>query len=362
MLEIVDVSKSFDGQRVLANVSLSVADGEVMALLGPSGSGKTTLLRIIAGLEKADEGVVRLDGRDLTEVPVHERGYGMVFQDYALFPHKNVTENVGFGLRMKGWSSQRIKARVGDLLALVGLQGFDTRAVYELSGGEQQRVALARALAPEPFLLLLDEPLGALDHALRERLLGELRTILNKADALSEHDQGLTALYVTHDQAEAFAVADRVAILRAGHLEQVDTPVDMYRRPRTSFVARFLGMENLFEGHLVTKQPPTYSCALGEMILAASNTPADAAEQDSLLLVRPDAGRIVQGEETAKNRVNARLGAVSFRGRYQEVVFNIDDGGALSLEFDPGVSLPEPGAEVVIALDSNGLILIEPGR
>ena len=367
MLEIEGVSKSFDGKRVLHRVSLSIAGGEVVALLGPSGSGKTTLLRIIAGLEQADEGRITLDGQNLASMAVHGRGFGMVFQDYALFPHKNVAENVAFGLRMRNWQAQQAQERLGELLALVGLEGFEARAVYELSGGEQQRVALARALAPEPRLLLLDEPLGALDHALRERLLGELRTILTKAEAIGDGPGAITAIYVTHDQAEAFAVADRVALLRGGRLEQLDTPVDLYRRPRTPFVARFLGMENLFEGQLVESEPPTFACALGRMNLehGKASKGADEASQmsseagDYLLLVRPDAGRVVGEGEQAANVVRGTITAIAFRGRYQEVVAKLADSVQLSLEFDAGVRLPPIGEEVTLGLDPQALILIE---
>lgn len=361
MLEIANVSKSFDGQRALDDVTLTVDDGEVMALLGPSGSGKTTLLRIIAGLEAADRGIVRLNGRDLGEVAVHERGFGMVFQDYALFPHKDVAENIRFGLRMRGWSRQRQEERVRGLLGLMGLSDFAGRAVYDLSGGEQQRVALARALAPEPSLLLLDEPLGALDHALRERLLRELRTILKDSGSLSEEGRDLTAIYVTHDQAEAFAVADRVALLREGRLEQVDTPMAMYRRPRTSFVARFLGMENLFDGHLVSREPPTFSCILGDVMLGQASIPPGSDHGDYLLLVRPDAGRVVKGEGGAQNFMAARIESISFRGRFQEIDVRLPGDATLSLELDPGVQLPAPGEEAEISLQPERLILIAKG-
>ncbi len=359
MLEISGVSKSFGEERVLDDISLSIAEGEVLALLGPSGSGKTTLLRIVAGLERADEGEVLLQGQKLDGVSVHERGFGMVFQDYALFPHKNVAENVAFGLRMRNWPRQQAQARVSDLLALVGLEGFEERAVYELSGGEQQRVALARALAPEPSLLLLDEPLGALDHALRERLLGELRQILTEAEALAGRERRITAIYVTHDQGEAFAVADRVAVLRGGRLQQVDTPVRLYRRPRTPFVARFLGMENMYKGRLVGRQPPTFSCSLGQIVLAKENILEGTSDEGQLLLVRPDAGRALREGNEAPNVVQGRLASLSFRGRYQEALIESDDGSELSLEFEAGVRLPDVGESIRLALAPAALILIQ---
>lgn len=365
MLKLENVSKSFGSLQVLKDITLTIEAGEVLALLGASGSGKTTLLRIVAGLEQADEGRVVLNGQDLSQTPVHERGLGMVFQDYALFPHKNVGENVAFGLRMQRWQSERAQERVGELLRLVGLAGYDERPVHELSGGEQQRVALARALAPEPGVLLLDEPLGALDHALRERLLGELRTILNSAEALSGRRGETTAIYVTHDQAEAFAVADRVALLREGRLEQVDTPVRIYRRPRTAFVARFLGMENLFSGELhVSDEAVTFTCALGELRVAQENVPVEITG-DEVLLIRPDAARlksVAAAESSGLNEVRGTLTALSFRGRYQEATVRVSSEQALALEFDPGVPLPGVGKPIVLLLDPKALVLIENGQ
>ncbi|MCA9924623.1 MAG: ABC transporter ATP-binding protein, partial [Anaerolineales bacterium] len=247
LLTLKNIEKSFDGEPVLRGVSLELKAGEIVVLLGPSGCGKTTLLRIMAGLEVADNGRLLLNGHDLQQMPVHQRGFGMVFQDYALFPHKNVFENVAFGLRMQNWDAARIQARVDQVLALVGMGGFADRPIYELSGGEQQRVALARSLAPAPRLILLDEPLGALDRALRERLMLDLRRILKEAGGMTGRPEGITAVYVTHDQAEAFAIADRVLVMNQGKVEQAGTPTTLYRYPRTPFVARFLGMENLID-------------------------------------------------------------------------------------------------------------------
>ncbi|MBZ0287653.1 MAG: ABC transporter ATP-binding protein, partial [Anaerolineae bacterium] len=237
MLHVVDVKCAFDSQPVLRGVTLDVQAGEVVCLLGPSGSGKTTLLRIVAGLERADGGDVRLNGDSISGVPVHERGFGLMFQDFALFPHMNVEQNVGYGLRMQQAGIDTVRRRVGEMLELVGLRGFEKRDVTSLSGGERQRVALARSLAPNPRLLMLDEPLGSLDAALRERLVVELRAIIKEV--------GLTAVYITHDQREAFAVADRLALLNAGRIEQIDAPEVIYRHPKTEFAARFLGLTNI---------------------------------------------------------------------------------------------------------------------
>jgi len=237
MLRIEDVAVFFGPKGALDGVSLEVADGEVVTVLGPSGAGKSTLLRVVAGLARPDRGRILLDGEDLAPVPPHRRGIGLVFQDHALFPHRDVAGNVAFGLRMRGDSREQIERRVGELLALVGLAGFERRSVATLSGGEQQRVALARSLAPEPRLLLLDEPLGSLDRRLRDRLLADLERLFA---ALR-----VTALYVTHDQAEAFALGDRVAVMRDGGVVQVGTPDELWARPADEDIARFLGLSVL---------------------------------------------------------------------------------------------------------------------
>ena len=238
MLDIQGVQMMFGDTPVLRGIDLRVDDGEIVCLLGPSGCGKTTLLRVIAGLETPQIGDVQIQGQSILKVPIHERGFGLMFQDFALFPHLNVADNVAFGLKMQGLSPSQRRERVVDTLKIVGLAGFEKRDVAQLSGGERQRVALARSLAPNPRLLMLDEPLGSLDAALRERLVVELRTIIKQI--------GLTAVYVTHDQSEAFAIADRIAVMNAGRIEQIDKPEAIYRRPRTAFVARFLRLDNVF--------------------------------------------------------------------------------------------------------------------
>ncbi|MEZ5411558.1 MAG: ABC transporter ATP-binding protein [Acidimicrobiales bacterium] len=237
-LSIRGATVAFGAVRAIDGVSLEVAPGETVAVVGPSGSGKSTLLRAIAGLEPLVAGEIRAGGRSLAGVPVPQRDLGLMFQDHALFPHLDVAGNVAFGLRMKRWPAERQRARVGELLELVGLAGMERRAVHELSGGEAQRVALARALAPEPALLMLDEPFGSLDRVLREQLTAEVRRLLREL--------GQTALHVTHDQGEAFALADRVAVLAGGRLVQVGEPAELWRHPATRFVAEFLGHPNLW--------------------------------------------------------------------------------------------------------------------
>ena len=359
MLKLHDIKKTFDGEQVLRGISLAIAAGEVVALLGPSGSGKTTLLRIIAGLAQADSGRLLLEGEDLTEIPVHERGFGMVFQDYALFPHKSVGENVAFGLRMLGWAPERIEARVAQMLALVGLAGFGQRRVFELSGGEQQRVALARALAPSPRLLLLDEPLGALDRALRERLLNELRAILQQAEAVSERPEAITAVYVTHDQAEAFAVADRVVVMSDGCIEQDASPLALYRHPDSPFVARFIGMENLFSAEIISADPPVVQTAIGRLTLGTTRSQT-AGFQSPILLIRPEAAHILSPGEQAVNEVHGRVVACSFRGRYQQGTVALTENSVLKLEFEVDEPLPPVGEKVRLALAPEALTLL-PG-
>jgi thiamine transport system ATP-binding protein len=233
VLTVADLTVAYDGFTAVDGVDLDVADGEIVCILGPSGSGKSSLLRAVAGLEPDAGGIVAWDGDDLARVPPHRRNFGLMFQDHALFPHRDVQGNVAFGLRMQKLPRTEIDARTGDALALVGLAGFERRRIRELSGGEQQRVALARALAAEPRLLMLDEPLGALDRALRERLVAELRALFVRLH--------LTTLFVTHDHDEAFALADRLVVMHASRIEQVGAPADVWRRPANEFVARFLG-------------------------------------------------------------------------------------------------------------------------
>ncbi len=240
MLSLQGVSVDYGALTAVAGVHLTVPDGTVLALLGPSGCGKSTLLRAVAGLEPVGAGSIRWNGQDLAEIPVHKRGFGLMFQDGVLFPHRSVAGNVAYGLRRSGLSAAEIRARVEDLLDLVGLPGYGDRSVPTLSGGEAQRVALARALAPRPRLLLLDEPLAALDRSLRDRLLSDLQLVLQIT--------GTTALFVTHDQSEAFAIADRIAVMRAGRIVQTGTPRAVWSAPADAWVARFVGYSTVLTG------------------------------------------------------------------------------------------------------------------
>ena len=249
MLQVEEIRVAFDGAPALDGAAVEAERGETLSVLGPSGCGKTTLLRVIAGLQAPDSGRIVLDRDDLASIPVHRRGIGLMFQDNALFPHRDVAGNIAFGLRMNGLPHHEIAQRVRELLDLVGLPGAEKRAVQTLSGGERQRVALARALAPKPRVLLLDEPLGSLDGPLRERLLSDLRELFAALQ--------LTVVYVTHDAGEAFALGHAVAVMRAGKVVQKATSDELWRQPADEWVARFLGMRNIREnGDRCTVIPP----------------------------------------------------------------------------------------------------------
>jgi thiamine transport system ATP-binding protein len=285
--------KRYAGHAALDSVTLSLERRGVLAVLGPSGCGKTTLLRVTAGLEPPDAGTILLDGADLGPLPPERRGIGLVFQDYVLFPHLDVAGNVGFGLRMARWPRRAAAERVRDMLDLVGLAGYERRRVQSLSGGEQQRVALARGLAPGPRVLMLDEPLGALDATLRTSLLDEVPRIL--------HAAGATTVYVTHEQEEALAVADRVAVMRAGRIVQAGRPVDLVERPADAFVAGFLRL-----GTLVPVSGRTASIAvtpLGRLPVRVTGRP-----EGSMILVRPGSIHLAPGPSFV--RVRARLVSV----------------------------------------------------
>src|SRR3954468_9348170 len=281
LLSLEAATVRFGGRAVLDAVDLGVAEHEIVCVLGPSGSGKSTLLRAVAGLQPLDAGRISLAGRDQTDVPAHRRGVGLMFQDHQLFPQRDVGGNVAFGLRMHGASRREQDERVRELLDLVGLPGAARRAVASLSGGEQQRVALARALAPRPRLLMLDEPLGQLDRSLRERLIVELRELFRQL--------GTTVLAVTHDQGEAFALADRVVVMRDGRIAQSGTPLQVWQRPADEFVARFLGFDNVVEGMVGGEAAVT---PWGKVPV-----PAGSGQGARTLLVRPAGVRLVGADE-----------------------------------------------------------------
>jgi putative spermidine/putrescine transport system ATP-binding protein len=283
-LQLDSLTKRFDGTVAVDGLSLSIERGEMLALLGPSGSGKTTTLRLLAGFEVPDQGRVLVEGEDVTRVVPVARRFGMVFQHYALFPHLDVGENVAFGLESLGVSGEELERRIGRALTLVDLVGYERRRISQLSGGQQQRVALARALAPEPRVLLLDEPLSNLDPSLRERTRRELRELIRRV--------GITTVLVTHEQDEAFDLGDRVAVLRGGRLEQVGTPEDLYASPANEFVAEFVGRSSVIE--VVVLEPGERGVRVVvegvEWDLTEAN---ETSRGHALMVVRPEALRLM---------------------------------------------------------------------
>jgi spermidine/putrescine transport system ATP-binding protein len=311
MLELVDIYKSYEGQSLLTGISFTVHSSETVCLLGASGSGKSTLLRIIAGLEIPEQGSVRWDGADLVAVPAHLRNFGLVFQDYALFPHLSVAENIAFGLKMQNLPRAEIKSRVAELLNQVNLDSFASRRVTDLSGGEQQRVALARALAPRPRLLMFDEPLGALDRALKDSLLEELRRIL--------HEHRVPVVYVTHDQEEAFTIADRVLLLHEGQIVRDGTPAEVWRAPGSAWAARFLGLGNVIEAEVVIGQgkESAVRTAFGDFRLECGHGHR-AGDKVNILLRPSDAS-----PRALSRAVRVEAGG-SLSGRVADVIFQKD--------------------------------------
>ncbi len=346
LIEATNIIKRYSDTPVLRGVSVSAEAGEVVALLGPSGCGKTTLLRIIAGLETADDGALVFDGRRIDGLAAHQRGFGLMFQDYALFPHRNVADNIAFGLRMQGQRPDAIMRRVDEMLALVGLEGYGTRRVYELSGGERQRVALARSLAPRPRLLMLDEPLAALDRTLRERLQDELGRILREV--------GVTSIYVTHDQGEAFALADRVVLMNGGLIEQQGPPEAVYRQPKTPWAARFLGLTNLVPGQIVAQSSvgAEVETSLGHLHVVS---PAVPSVREVTLLLRPDGAQVATTSECA-GVVRGTLAGCTFRGANYRIELRHASGVELSFDLDrrPG----RVGDEITLALKSDGVMIL----
>ncbi|MFH9862608.1 ABC transporter ATP-binding protein [Streptomyces sp. NPDC017202] len=338
MLKLEGVTVRFGDRAVLDAVDLTVVEHEVVCVLGPSGSGKSTLLRAVAGLQPLDTGRVVLDGRDQTGVPAHRRGLGLMFQDHQLFPQRDVGGNVAFGLRMRGADRGRQRERVGELLDLVGLPDAAGRAVAALSGGEQQRVALARALAPSPRLLMLDEPLGQLDRSLRERLVVELRQIFGRL--------GTTVLAVTHDQGEAFALADRVVVMRDGRIAQSGTPLQVWQRPADAFVARFLGFDNVVEAGVTGEAADT---PWGKVPV-----PAGSPQGTRTLLVRPAGVRLVAAGQGLPCTVTAR----TFKGTH--VAVHLQPWDAPRLEAACALRLaPETGDTVGVEFDATEIVVLD---
>ncbi|MGJ4995614.1 ABC transporter ATP-binding protein [Bradyrhizobium sp. HKCCYLR20261] len=355
-IEIASVSKIYDGGvRAVDTVAMDIRPGEFFSLLGPSGCGKTTTLRMIAGFDSPSTGEIRLDGADITHVPAHKRDMAMVFQNYALFPHRTVAENVAFGLRMRKVDKATIAAKVKAALAMVELSGMEDRRPAQLSGGQQQRVALARAIVISPRVLLCDEPLGALDKKLRQQMQFELKQL--------QKNLGVTLVFVTHDQEEALAMSDRIAVMNAGRVEQIGTPVEIYDQPRTRFVADFIGDTNVFRGQRVTVDGgPGIAVGNGLVLpLPRSVTPVDG---DVLsVALRPEKITVSPADQADAKSVSARGTVESSNFLGGAVLYRVVlDGGQRVLAQQPNSGagpLHTPGQAVALGWRPADLVILE---
>ena len=333
VVRLRNVSKVYDGQHALREVSLDVQRGEFLTILGPSGCGKTTILRLVAGFENATSGSIAIDGRDVTGLPPERRNVNTVFQSYALFPHMNVFDNVAFGLRMKRRPADEIAREVGETLRLVQLEGFEGRMVGKLSGGQQQRVAIARAIINRPLVLLLDEPLSALDYRLRKQMQLDLKHLQRKL--------GITFVLVTHDQEEAFSMSDRVIVMNNGVIEQVGTPVSVYEEPRNLYVARFVGEINIIDAEVVEPGDGRARVRTGGLDVFMRTGHAFRAGEKAHILLRPEDLRVETLKDLAEDpeledtfaRGRSIVGTVEetiYKGATYDVVVRLDAGGVVT--------------------------------
>ncbi len=311
LIELKNISVSFDGERILENLNLSIKDGEFVTFLGPSGCGKTTTLRIIAGFLQPDEGEVLFENKNMSGVPSHKRQVNTIFQRYALFPHLTVAENIAFGLKIKKMKKPDIRKKVQEMLALVNLKGFDDRMIDSLSGGQQQRVAIARALAVDPKVLLLDEPLGALDLKLRKDMQVELKKI--------QQSLGITFIYVTHDQEEALSMSDTIVVMDAGKIQQIGTPTDIYNEPVNAFVADFIGESNIVDGIMRADKVVEFSGHVFDCL-----DKGFGKDEAVDVVVRPEDVDVVPVE---KGMLTGTVTSVTFKGVHYEII--VDIGGFL---------------------------------
>ena len=307
LIELKGISKSYDGEKVIDSMNLYIRDGEFITFLGPSGCGKTTTLRIIGGFETADEGQLYFDGVEISDVPAYKRHINTVFQKYALFPHLNVYENIAFPLRLKKKEEDEIKTRVTEMLKMVALSGFENKSVSTLSGGQQQRVAIARALVSHPKVLLLDEPLGALDLKLRKDMQNELKTI--------QQAVGITFIYVTHDQEEALSMSDTIVVIADGEIQQIGTPTDIYNEPKNAFVADFIGESNIIDGIMLEDKKVRFSSHTFDCVDGGfeKNEPVD-------VVVRPEDVDVVSVEN---GMLTGKVTSVTFKGVHYEIIVDI---------------------------------------
>jgi len=350
ILQLDQIKKSFGGNEVLKGINLSIHQGEFITLLGSSGCGKTTTLRIIAGLETPDSGRVILEGRDVTYDEPNKRCVNTVFQKYALFPHMTVEANIGYSLKIKRVDKANIKRTVEEALELVQLKGYGKRMPHELSGGEQQRVAIARAVVNQPKVLLLDEPLGALDLQLRRQMQTELKRLQNHL--------GITFLYITHDQEEALNMSDRIAVMRAGVFEQVGTPAEIYDRPKTSYVAKFVGSANIIYGKAVFQNDDLITFSIENGTGRVKHNGVVAPEKPVTVAVRRESVRLLpveQGNEGLKAVVREK----SFAGGLLQIVVTLSDGSELVATRHGINSELKPGDRVLVTWNPENAVLVD---
>jgi spermidine/putrescine ABC transporter ATP-binding subunit len=346
MIRFTGVTKDYGGTTAVEDISLSVEDGEFLALLGPSGSGKSTTLRMLAGLEEATSGEIELDGENLAGVPPHKRDTSMVFQNYALFPHMTVGENIAFGLKRQNVPPEEIDDRIDDVLDLVDLSELRDRKPETLSGGQQQRVATARSLAVEPAVLLMDEPLGALDKKLRDRIKIDLTRLQDRL--------GITTVYVTHNQDEALTMADRIAVMNEGRIEQIGTPDEIYNRPTNRFVSEFIGDANFIEGDVSTRDGRVVLEAHGrELGVAADHPPAGR----SVAFVRPERLSVVSEAPPEQNAIRGTVEQILFAGATTRY-FVTADGVEYVVEGESDTAVAE-GEEAFVAWAPGDTHLVE---
>ena len=347
-VEIEKVQKNYGTIAAVNGVSLAVQEGEFVTLLGPSGCGKSTLLRMVAGFIEPNSGDILLHGQSVIGVPPYRRNTSMVFQDYALFPHRTVAQNLAFGLRMRKIAKSEIDRRVSTMLDLLGLPNMGNRRIGEISGGQQQRVALGRALVVEPAVLLLDEPLGALDFKLRKQMQSELKAIQRRV--------GITFIYVTHDQEEALTMSDRVAVMNAGRIEQCDTPERIYRRPRSSFVADFVGEANLLRCRVVSVdgRQARVENRSGETFLAMLDADQSLVSGDQVhLVVRPE--NVVVSQHQG---IQGAVEDVMFSGATAKLTVKLTDGSRLAMSIPATQSVPAKGSAIGVSWSPEHAVIV----
>ncbi len=341
-MKLDKINVSYDGKKnILEGLSLDMEKGELVSLLGPSGCGKTTTLRVVAGFVEATGGNFTLDGEDLTKTPVHKRNFGLVFQSYALFPHLSVYDNVAFGLKLRKINKKEIDTRVKEILEVCGLSDFATRFPKQMSGGQRQRVALARALVIQPKLLLLDEPLSNLDAKLRVNMRVEIKRLQKKL--------GITTLFVTHDQEECFSISDKVAVMNNGVIEQYDTPENIYNRPKTEFVARFIGFENFI--NLERVEGKNYKAKNGDIFIVES----DNYLQNCVGTIKPD-DIIISNDENTKNCIKGVIQVRTFLGKSYQ--YEIETSLGKLVVNEQADKIYETGDTLTVVLPSNKIILV----